>query len=320
MKRILLTGANGFIGRNLIDMLLINGYEVIGIDFFADRLEKYKKHLNFTFIKADISEINYLPQKARDSDCIIHTAGLVHGKSTDLSKRNYFKINHDGTKNIVSLMNKKTFKTIIFLSTVSVYGDISCGIIPDETTPPSPKDFYGESKLAAESFLVSESKTLGFNYIIFRLTPVYDRDFLLNLKKRILLPFNLALYRISSGNQLLSICSVKNIDIVLASLKNEKLLNETFIIKDEKDYSFNEMIDIFKSELGMKFRLIITIPSFIPKVMFKILSFFHPKKAFSLLYAFNKVDKNFIYSNKKISHYGINPKWNLRETLKKPIL
>ena len=68
-------------------------------------------------------------------------------------------------------------KQIVFLSTVSVYGDISDNIVPDEEKPTNPKDFYSESKLAAENEIRKFSDKYNILHTIFILVPVYGDFF-----------------------------------------------------------------------------------------------------------------------------------------------
>ena len=174
---------------------------ILGIDLYASNIDDLQKYPNFAFYKADITKPLTFSNEFKQADILVHCAALVHRSSKDLSKENYFKVNVNGTKNILQFLDKNKLRQIIFLSTVSVYGNSVLITAPDENTSINPGDHYGESKAKAEEEIRDYSMAGGIPYTILRLTPVYGKDFLLNIKKRIYLPRQFAFYKISSGNQ-----------------------------------------------------------------------------------------------------------------------
>lgn len=77
----------------------------------------------------------------------------------------------------INLGKYRLKQIIFFLSTVSVYGDMPVGVVPDENTQTHPEDFYGESKLAAEDAIREFSERYKIPHTIFRLVPVYGDFF-----------------------------------------------------------------------------------------------------------------------------------------------
>ena len=190
-------------------------------------------------------------------------------------------------------------------------------MVPDEDTPANPEDFYGESKLAAESEIRKFSEKYKIPYTIFRLVPVYGDLFLLNLNKRMYLPGKMAFYKIGSGNQRLSIVSVNNVvDVIAACINNPSFYNNTFIVKDVEDYSINEIIYTFKEVYSQKGKLIFRIPLRLPKTVFKLIGLIAPDKAKFYEYQLKKIANDNIYSGSKLISMGIQLKWNLKNTLK----
>jgi len=313
--RILITGANGYIGTKITQSLLREGKKIIGVDLNSENVTYLAKNPEYNFFKADITIAETLPEEIREVDILVHCAALVHKKSTDLSRENYFRVNYEGTKYILNFLDKVRLKQIVFLSTVSVYGNISKNIVPDEKTPANPEDFYGESKLAAENAIKEFSEKFKIPYTIFRLTPVYGDIFLLNVSKRIYLPKGFAFYKVSSGEQRLSLVSVNNVvDVVAACINNPLFFNETFIVKDVKDYSINDIILVFKDIFHEQNKPVVKIPLCIPKIAFGLLGIVMSKKTHYYQYQFKKISENAIYSGKKL-HSIIQLKWNLRNTL-----
>jgi len=244
---ILITGACGFIGSKITQIILQTGNNVIDVDSYYEQNPPLSSKSGFEFIHFDVTEAATFPTEVKRADVLVHCAALVHKQSTDLSRENYFRINCEGTENLLNFLDKGRLKQIVFLSTISVYGNVPNGIVPNENTPAVPEDFYGESKLAAENVIKEFSDKHKIPYTIFRLTPVYGDFFLLNINKRIYLPGRKAFYKIGAGEQRLSLLSVNNVvDVIVDSINNGNYFNETFIVKDLEDYSINEIISSFK--------------------------------------------------------------------------
>ena len=314
MQKILITGINGYIGSNLARVLLRAGNRVIGLDVVFNNLIDLKDDANLSCFPVDITKDDAMPAVAGDAGAVVHCAALVHKRSTDLSRENYFRINHLGTRNVLRHLDPDRLEKIIFLSTVSVYGNIQPGLEPEENMKPGPDDFYGESKLAAEEEIRSFAERHNIPYIILRLSPVYGRSFLLNLYKRIYLPGHHCFYRVGGGNQKLSLCSVNNVvDVISAGLHTETLSGQNFNIRDPRNYSINDIISFFNRGPGKK-KPVITIPAVIPHMAFSCLSLVLPKKAEYYKYQFRKISMDATYSIERLRGTGINLRWDLEST------
>ena len=312
---ILVTGASGFIGSEVIKNLIEKRYPVIGIDA-KDPIDNLSGSLNFTFLRADISNKGPILDEPKNTDVLIHCAALVHNRSDDLSKNNYFSINYDGTRNILSFLDKDKVKHIIFLSTVSVYGDSANISIVDENTRTAPADYYGESKLAAESAVKYYCQSYGIHYSIFRLVPVYGDSFLLNVEKRTCLPGKTAFYKIGSGEQRLSLVSINNVvDVIVGSINNPVFLDRTFIVKDLQDYSINEIISVLKECHSHMNKPVLSIPTWVPTVIFKFKGLFPGKKGKCYEAQFKKIASDAVFSGTKLFSTGVELRWDLRTTL-----
>jgi nucleoside-diphosphate-sugar epimerase len=316
LSTILTTGINGYIGSKIAQALLGEGGKIIGVDLSPENILPLANNPNFQFFKADITKAATFPDEAREADILIHCAALVHKKSSDLSRENYFRVNCKGTKNILNFLDKDRLKQIVFLSTVSVYGDISDNIAPDEDTPANPEDFYGESKLAAENEIREFSQKYHIPYTIFRLVPVYGDFFLLNIHKRIYLPGKKAFYKIGDGEQCLSLVSVNNVvDVVAACINNPSFFNETFIVKDVEDYSINGIIATFKEIYSQGGKPVVRIPLCLPETVFKLMGVVMPARAKFYEYQLRKIAEDALYSGAKLDS-RIRLKWNMRNSLK----
>ncbi|GAF85313.1 unnamed protein product [marine sediment metagenome] len=316
--KILITGVNGYLGSKIAEDLISKNYLILGIDLSDSNIGYLYQKKTFKFFKADITDIRSYPSDIKKVDILIHCAALVHKRSKDLSRENYFKINHEGTKNIIYFLNKKKLKQIIFLSTVLVYGELAQNVLPDETTPVAPKEYYSQSKIAAENEIRKFAKKYEIPFTIFRLTPVYGKNFLLNINKRVYLPKKIAFYKIGSGQQQISLCSVHNIiDVIANSINNHNYFNETFIIKDKNDYSINEIIFVMREVFNKKRKIVLYIPLLIIKIIFGLITLVFPQKGKFYKYQIKKITQDSLYCGNKLFSSRIRINWNLKNTLLK---
>jgi len=153
MKRILITGANSYIGTSFEKWLqqYPNQYSV---DTVETRNEEWKKK--------DFSGY----------DVVFHVAGIAHVKETKKNQQLYYKVNRDLTFEIAKKAKDSGIRQFIFLSSMSVYG-IKSGII-NKSTPLDPKSNYGKSKLQAEELILPLNDD-SFKIAILRPPMIYGK-------------------------------------------------------------------------------------------------------------------------------------------------
>ena len=321
MKRIVITGVNGIIGSELRRRFIDKGYYVIGIDRTESRREDSGQ---FKYVKLDITDKDKVGQFFSDShfDYLIHCAALVHKNSPDLSFDNFMRINFEGTKNIfdsvVGNKNISGFGGAIFFSTIEVYSGEGRDEVISEGDECRPITFYGKSKLAAERCLFKLNKEYKLPIIILRLAPVYSKDFLRNVKRRVLIGGDKFFYRVGDGKQRISLCSRNNvIDVVEACIEGKISFGEVFNVTDNKVYTFNDLLNYFQ-ELGSGNRITVKIPKCIVYSGIKFLSLVFPGRKERLFSIYYKLTKDNIYSIEKAKRYfKYNPKWNFENTILK---
>jgi len=156
---ILVTGGTGFVGTQLVKDLVESGHSVRVLS----REDVYNPRVNI--VKGDLLDKESLKKALKDVETVIHLAGKI---SYNASKEEIFKVNYEGTKNLLEAC--KNVKKLLFSSSVAVYGEIKEPAI--ETQPPTPKTIYGESKVAGEK-AIQES---GIPNICFRLSVIYGTN------------------------------------------------------------------------------------------------------------------------------------------------
>jgi len=163
LKKILVTGYNGFIGTHLVDSLKTK-FKLIGIS------EKSTKKADILTIKKDIRKIT-IHDIPKNIFCIVHLAALTDILYCQKHPVRCFDINVHGTKNILEIARKINSRFLL-VSTSHVYGNPQKLPIT-ENHPTNPTSIYGLSKLTAEIITKSYSSYYGLNAAILRLFSVY---------------------------------------------------------------------------------------------------------------------------------------------------
>lgn len=143
-KKVLITGASGFIGFHLVNYFYKKGYEI-----FAT-YRNNKPHLiinDVKLLKLDLPDVSILDFKY---DYLIHCGADTSATTND--ERRFVLSNVNGSESLFQNALKNNVKAIINLSSMSVYGDINVGLVKEGYKPFNP-DKYGQSKLQAEQIL-----------------------------------------------------------------------------------------------------------------------------------------------------------------------
>lgn len=155
VKKVLITGVNGLLGQSLAVILSKDAFfKVIGLSKGNKRIEHYLEP--FTYYNADITDKQKLEATLLKikPDVIIHTAALTQIDECEQNKNLCWKINVEGTQNLLEFA-EKTDTHFIFLSTDFVF-DGQNGPYHEKDTP-NPISYYGHTKLAAEKLIQSKS-------------------------------------------------------------------------------------------------------------------------------------------------------------------
>ncbi|WP_066377567.1 MULTISPECIES: NAD-dependent epimerase/dehydratase family protein [unclassified Anabaena] len=182
MTKIIVTGAAGFIGSHLVETLVKQGNEVIGIDVFNDYYEPTLKHKNiahlqsfpnFTLIDSDIQLLDW-SKLLQDVEIVYHQAAQPGVRASwGKAFRAYTECNINATQVILeAAKDAKKLTRLVFASTSSVYGDAET-LPTHEEIPPQPVSPYGITKLAAERLCGLYHKNFGVPIVALRYFSVY---------------------------------------------------------------------------------------------------------------------------------------------------
>lgn len=169
MKTILITGAGGYIGTNLVNKLIKLNYKVVGLDtfWFGNYLKKNKK---LKILKKDIRKIDI--KDLNNIDIVIHLASIANDPAAELNAKLTWEINVLATYNLIDLAIKKKIKKFIFASSASVYGDTDNKSVK-ENFALKPGHYYAYSKYIGEKMIQKYSKINNLNYSILRFFNIY---------------------------------------------------------------------------------------------------------------------------------------------------
>ena len=151
---ILITGIHGFVGSNLV-LALKGHHSLYGLDIIAPEKEGVVK----TFAWKDIEPTSFPMQLLPKFDAIIHLAGKAHDTKNQSASQVYFDINTGLTQKIFDFFLESSAKKFIFFSSVKAAADSVVGDMLTEDVIPTPVGPYGESKIAAEEYILSKLRS-----------------------------------------------------------------------------------------------------------------------------------------------------------------
>ena len=231
MKKILITGATGFVGSHLTELCVEKGFEVVAFDRYNPNynlgwLEKSKYRDDINFVFGDIRDYDSVLKTTKGCKIVFHLAALGGIPYSYLSPQAYLKTNVEGTYNILESSKHLNVDQVIITSTSEVYG--SAQYVPiDEKHPLSAQSPYSASKISADQLALSYYNSFQLPIKIIRPFNIYgprqsSRAVIpsiiiqaLNAKKEIKLgnvePSRDFTYVIDSCNAFIEILKIKNL-------------------------------------------------------------------------------------------------------------
>jgi len=176
MKKILVVGGAGYIGSVVVNQLVELGYKVTVIDNLSTG---FKSFINkkAKFFKIDINNLKKLKNffSTNNYDAVFHFAALINIKESAKNPSKYYRVNVDGTDNLLNCASKKKIKYFIFSSTCAVYGVLANKKV-DELNPTIPISNYAKTKLLSEVLIKNYAKKFSMKYAILRYFNVIGVD------------------------------------------------------------------------------------------------------------------------------------------------
>ncbi len=176
MNLFVVTGCAGFIGSSMVDRLLSQGHQVIGIDNFSTGLREFLKDAlkneNFILEEKDLLNLESFSGLLEEVDTVFHFAANADVRSGTDQPRVDLEQNTIVTHNVLEAMRMNNVKRIVFSSTGSVYGESAKIPTPEDGPFPIQTSLYGASKAACEGLITAYCEGFGFQSWIFRFVSI----------------------------------------------------------------------------------------------------------------------------------------------------
>jgi UDP-glucose 4-epimerase len=176
MKKVVVTGAAGFIGSTLVDSLLNQGIEVVGVDNFSTGKKEFLKaafsNPKFTLIEEDIYSGENLSNIFLKIDSVFHFAANADVRFGPNHPARDMEQNTIATHKVLEAARIAGVKKFIFSSTGSVYGEAKVVPTPEDAPFPVQTSLYGASKLACEGMIAAYAESFGIQAWIFRFVSI----------------------------------------------------------------------------------------------------------------------------------------------------
>jgi nucleoside-diphosphate-sugar epimerase len=249
----LITGATGFIGKHLVKTLVEQGRDVRCLVRKTSETQ-YLEKLGVELFSGDLLDKDSLKDIVKGVNIVHHLAGEVYSpRSSD-----YYKINVEGTNNLLEACLPENIERFIFLSSIQAAGPSQKqGILLNEQSPCKPVTSYGKSKLEAEKVIYKKYKTRNFPAVIIRAPMVYGPGSLKCRSAALFQRINKGNFRlIGKDDHAISTCYIDNLmhGILLAE-KHKNAIGKTYFIADQKARTLLELSNTIAKELRVKLPL-----------------------------------------------------------------
>ncbi len=173
---ILVTGGAGFIGKYLVKSLLEKGNSVTIFDNFSNSTKESISSLvemGVKIIEGDITKPLEIINAVKDQEVVIHLAAKISVSESINNPSETFRVNVDGTRNVLVACEKNHIKKLIISSSAAVYGESSHDVKLTEESETNPISPYGESKIKMEQEINEFASKKDINCIILRFFNIY---------------------------------------------------------------------------------------------------------------------------------------------------
>jgi len=245
--RVLVTGANGFAGSHLVETLLARGYQVRCLVRRTSDIT-FIRHLPVEWAYGDIARDQGLKAACLGVDAVCHLAGATKARD----RETYFRVNAAGTRHLLAACVQAAphLRRFVYASSLAAAGPSPDRHPIDESHPPQPLTYYGQSKLQGEQFCHEYADRLPV--VILRAAPVYgprERDIyfyfqMVNRGVRLLL---------GRGERRASFIFIQDlVSLILHVLEDDRAVGEIYFAAEGRDYDWQQVSDLITAALGRR--------------------------------------------------------------------
>lgn len=255
--KVLVTGANGFVGSAVCEVLAQREHRVLAVSralaashslSISEQTTQYLRR-----VEADFVTISSIQAYLQGMDAVVHCAARVHQvrETADDPLAEYRKVNTQATLDLAQASAQAGVKRFVFLSSVKVNGNFSQPGLPYRADQAAPQDPYGISKWEAELGLREIAANTGLDVVIIRPPLVYGPGVKANfltmmqwLSKGIPLPLG------AISNQRSLVARANLVDFMVLCMTHPLAANQTFMISDQEDVSTTQLLRGLGDALG----------------------------------------------------------------------
>jgi nucleoside-diphosphate-sugar epimerase len=324
--KVLVTGATGFIGREIVCELAENNHQVFALG--SSRKSSSESTANAVFFHGDITDYkNFLDlEKIGAIEVLIHSAGLAH-QFGETTKEKFDAVNVAGTENILELAVKLQVKHFILIGSTAVYGTLPAvnnshqkATVINEDSALDPQTLYAESKLKSEKICRRFCDEKKIALTIFRLAPVIGEAGVGNVARLISAIDKNRFIWIGKGDNLKSLIYKRDVARACATLI-EKKQNKTEVFNlAAEPVRMKDFVNEIAVRLNKKI-IPVSIPEYFLRTIFKINSkSFKSKKIKKISATVEKWLSDDVYSADRVAGiYGYKTQTAIREAIGKQV-
>lgn len=238
---VLVTGADGFVGRHLVPYLAAQGYRVIA----ASRAASAFEHPNISATPLpDLSKLFDWQPILEQCDAVVHLAGIAHKYAGDDF---YDRVNHRATSALARAISRSGARHLVFISSIAAQSGAYADEELTEDDFPTPNNAYGRSKFAAEQAI----RAAGISFTILRPVVIYgdgEKGNFATVHRISRLPIPLPFGALTARRSVLSIRNFNS--AVETALNNPRARGETFIVSDPAPVTVGDLIARHRASLG----------------------------------------------------------------------
>ena len=239
--RVLVTGADGFVGRHLVPYLAAQGYQVIA----ASRTVSWSDSPDILPAPLpDLAQPFDWQPLLQQCDVVIHLAGIAHKFAVDDL---YDRVNHRAAAALAEAASRCGIRHMVFISSIAAQSGSFSDQELREDDPPRPNNPYGRSKLAAERAI----REAGVPFTILRPVVIYgegEKGNFATVHRISRLPIPLPFGALKARR---SVLSIENFNSAITTvLSNPRARGETFIVSDPTPLTVADLITRYRVSLG----------------------------------------------------------------------
>lgn len=268
MKKILITGATGFLGSRLYDLLAQREYDVTGTSRNTQQQDKK------IFATGEIDTFSHWQDILADCECVIHAAGRAHILKDDPEKaaEEFHRVNCTATLALAEAAYAAGVKHFIFISSVGVNGDGNNG--PEspfsEQSLPAPKSLYAASKYEAEKKLTEKYHKSSMGVTIIRPVLICGPDAPGNIQRLLKLVHSGIPLPFKNIKNKRSMASLDNVcDFIIHCVEHSESKGETYLFSDQEELSIGEIVSALAKGTNKSVRLF-SLPPSACKLLFSV--------------------------------------------------